>query len=149
MRVRSVPLRASPVYMLRTAASGEGGGVGMPPFLLGFYCGCPLIGTPQRALLTVIRAATTLVPRGACGLHAVGGGVAFAPPASGWVLCSLRPPMLGGLVEVRLAIVGIALGPLAGVGQDCHGWGALHRARPFSLFTLLCASLSACSLLCL
>ena len=79
MRVRSVPLRASPVYMLRTAASGVGGGVGMPPFLLGFYCGCPLIGTPQRALLTVIRAATTLVPRGACGLHAVGGGVAFAP----------------------------------------------------------------------
>ena len=149
MRVRNVPLRASPDYMLCLAASGEGGGgVGMSLFCW-VFCGHPLNGTPQRALLTVIRAATTLVPRGACGLHAVGGGVAFAPPASGWVRCSLRPPMLGWPVEVLLAVVGIALGPLAGVGQVCHGWGALLRARPFSLFTLLCALLSACSLLCL
>jgi hypothetical protein len=63
-------------------------------------------------------------PRGACGLHAVGGGVAFAPPASGWVRCSLRPPTLGALVVVLLGTAGIALGPLAGVGQDCLGWGA-------------------------
>ena len=75
-------------------------------------------------------------------LHAVGGGVAFAPPASGWVRCSLRSPTLGGLVEVRLDIVGIALGPLAGVGQDCLGWGALLVARPFT-------SLSCCVLHCL
>jgi hypothetical protein len=61
MRVRNVPLRASPDYMLCLAASGEGGGgVGMPLFCW-VFCGHPLNGTPQRALLTVIRVATPLV----------------------------------------------------------------------------------------
>jgi hypothetical protein len=92
-------------------------------------------------------------PRGACGLHAVGGGVAFAPPASGWVRCSLRPPEMGALVEVMLGTVGIALGPLAGVGQDCLGWGAFLWACPFvplpcCVLHCLLAACSACSFAC-
>lgn len=78
-------------------------------------------------------------PRGACGLHAVGGGVAFAPPASGWVRCSLRPPMLGWLVEVMIVVAGLRWAPSRGWARTALGgvpssWHALSLLYPVVCF---------------
>ncbi len=90
-----------------------------------------------------------------------GRGVASCPPASSGVSCSPRLPMLGSPVALGLhppgpapgpvGLGGIALGPLTGVRPGRLGRGAHARVAPLLVwsFLLLCASLSACSLLCI
>lgn len=47
--------------------------------------------------------------------------------------CSRRPPALG--VPLVRGLGWIALGPLAGVGQDCLGWGALALSHALDRFS--------------
>ena len=134
-----MPLRASPDTIVRRGP-GEGGGRARPfCWVLGSWT--PLLMAAHGEPALPFQDAHRLPSYGdftsnvnACASMLWEGGRLCPPFEFGGVRnCSRRPPALG--VPLVLGLGWIALGPLAGVGQDCLGWGALALSHALDRFS--------------